>query len=327
VAPDRDRQVRAARRVLDALLRPAPDVFSSITAVNTLSLFVQAVPVSDFSPFSVLDNQVPGEELAGGPPKKPNRSSALPADTLQNQNRGTTSTNSTNKRRSSLLTDIESGARTSKATTADVPVTIPPARPAAAFPIVSFRTRQSSSGSESRPADKRLLNFPAVSSVDVRSTIAPGASEASAPDIAAAVRTVVSKLRGMNEESDAAPEQTAGALISSITLISELVNALLVAPEQAVAASLELARQRGETAKETTATNLLEQPGIIGTPIDGSTFQTVRPDANLSMNKPDNSPPAAQVTVEPQILDAESLTFLVNQVLSEQARRHGVDLS
>jgi hypothetical protein len=110
-------------------------------------------------------------------------------------------------------------------------------------------------------------------------------------------------------------------------LISELVNALLVAPEQAVAASLELARQRGETAKETTATNLLEQPGIIGTPIDGSTFQTVRPDANLSMNKPDNSPPAAQVTVEPQILDAESLTFLVNQVLSEQARRHGVDLS
>jgi hypothetical protein len=317
--------ISAARAVAQSLARPAPGFLHSIALVKSSGVLTQQVPLSMDSPFGAL----PDAASSGGSVAPPEPAGRIGAPKIV---RNLAERPPVAERRDANITplpvfSLRRGARAAKPEHA-APTAPPPARP---FTIATLEAV--------RPPDTRL---PAAPRAEASPAPSPGAVR-----LAAAMTN--------HPETPTRPRETtreAMELLDSIA--TELLAAPAAAPRGAAAASPAPPPPARESEPRQAIVPSHRKPGrdfpalahdagrpgttnlelpLIDSAASAQVSLVPRPAAvtsfSLAVASQTSSSPTATGDAQPASpqLDPELLASLVNEVLVEQARRHGVDLS
>ena len=314
--------ILAARSVATHLAQPAPELLNAIAAVKGCGLLTQSLPLADASPFGGLPDAT--EETGGG------FAAAVPAARV----------------------DLPRP----RVAAVGQPVPAAEQKPGggAQAPVFSFRRSGAAPvGTAASPAGTNGVREDTASTRERVATELPAIERretAAASSAAPVVRPVGARITPTSEVRR--PDQAAQAIELLDALATELLAAPVLeppalhtgAPPDARAAARGAAPVFEQVRGESPSTVLSEFTSA--PPAETRVVSHLRMDhrsltvaarneqpgagsasASADIHLVPNQYPAVPEASAPSHLDAETLASMVNEVLAEQARRHGVDLS
>jgi hypothetical protein len=329
-------QVGASRRVAEALCA-TPEVWRSMEATGADPLLEQELPLADESPFAGLPDDAAGE---GGEAMTARESSALPIEWPVDEVKSQVLREGAATAREMAGASARGAAGTSGGPTP---------------PVFSLggRSRAKDGASGTRPSvagpDAPVEGVDSAQSVH-REAPRAGSTAVKRGSAAAELRheagvalnpvsastTRAKGQPGFAEPAEHAPTPSAH-LAGTLQEIGRLATALLAKPESAAPPVAATTSPRGGAGSETAGQSLasaarfaLAGPSTTSARTEAAGSPEAPATAQASFAAPSASAPvpglwaAAGAGSSP---DAEWLAELINEVLAEQARRHGVDLS